>query len=170
MQQWGNRLFHWRMEKFRVEEVTLLSDKNGNNFPATLNDCMQLITSCNLVVTTRLFIYPPREYKWNRFCKHTGKNRSRENKSLPNVQYFKNSPTASMNPSFSMISRRTPLTDSSESTSIWRTNRVLFRRFKTLESAKYSLLAKDGIVTSTLNLPRGSSARWRANERFILCE
>lgn len=69
-----------------------------------------------------------------------------------------------------MISRRTPRTDSSDSMSICRTNSVLFSTFKILESAKYSLLEREGIVTSTLNLESDSSARGRANARFILCE
>ena len=69
-----------------------------------------------------------------------------------------------------MISLRTPRTDSSDSTSICSTNSVLFSTFKILESAKYSLFEREGIVTSTLKLESESSARGRANARFILCE
>ena len=69
-----------------------------------------------------------------------------------------------------MISRRTPLIDSSDSKSIGRTNSVLLSTFNTRGSSKYSLLERDGIVTKTLKLESGSSANGRAIARFILCE
>lgn len=81
-----------------------------------------------------------------------------------------NLPTASINPSFSMISRRTLAIDSPDSMSIWRTNSVLLRRFKILVSARNSLLDREGIVTKTLYWESEFSAKDKAKARFILCE